>query len=407
MNTMNMTTTKAPFSTEDCQKILKGKQGTILRDFDTIVNHIQENAPFPLSSKGTAFAMKTLSSLNSILLNPLKTNMKRPVQKSFPHINGLFLLLQLSGLSRTTTIKNKPFLLIDEEVLQLWKNLNPTERYFHLLSVLFDDRAERVLDERFGTSSSVLSAICYFLHQPPKFSCEFTDYKEQERLFIPYHWLALFELFGFLSITHGTPEKDKGWRIIKMAQNTYSHNLFGLLEKIYSEKDYPELCSPQECNNFFQAELAYYFPEWKTSLEVPKAPFQKDLHIFKVSLEQAWRKIAIKGEDNLYHLSSLILDAFDFDQDHLHRFTCKDQQGIPMIINHPCCEESLTTDEVKIGDLNLTVGSKMDFLFDFGDNWMFSISLEELAPSETQSEDATILEKHGQAPKQYAFYDEF
>ncbi len=77
--------------------------------------------------------------------------------------------------------------------------------------------------------------------------------------------------------------------------------------------------------------------------------------------------------------SDIILNAYEFDFDHLYRFTCTNQCGIAMHINHPYMDDdgSFWADEFLIGDLPLSPGQSMTFLYDFGDNWMFKIQLEQ------------------------------
>ncbi len=47
----------------------------------------------------------------------------------------------------------------------------------------------------------------------------------------------------------------------------------------------------------------------------------------------------------------------------------------------------------------------MTFLFDFGDNWEFDVTLEQI-DSDRVTEKSAILESHGPSPKQYTGWDE-
>ncbi|MHC5833143.1 MAG: IS1096 element passenger TnpR family protein, partial [Nostoc sp.] len=46
-----------------------------------------------------------------------------------------------------------------------------------------------------------------------------------------------------------------------------------------------------------------------------------------MSISQAWRRIAIPAKKPLGWLAETILDAFDFDYDHLYEFSYKDHFG--------------------------------------------------------------------------------
>ena len=68
-------------------------------------------------------------------------------------------------------------------------------------------------------------------------------------------------------------------------------------------------------------------------------------------------------------------------------------------------EEALIASEVLVGELSLSLGQTMTFLFDFGDNWEFDLLLEAIE-ADHDREKAEILEGHGEAPEQYEYYDE-
>lgn len=62
--------------------------------------------------------------------------------------------------------------------------------------------------------------------------------------------------------------------------------------------------------------------------------------------------------------------------------------------------DNALVDEMKIGDLPLSEGMRIDFLFDFGDQWEFGIVTERLN-TEAAEEMPVLLEAHGKAPAQY------
>src|SRR5205823_1097805 len=86
---------------------------------------------------------------------------------------------------------------------------------------------------------------------------------------------------------------------------------------------------------------------------------------------RVYRRIAIPGEITLEALSEAILDAFAFDNDHLHLFRYRNRFGIFEEVKHPYTEESPSTAEVKVGELPLRPSALLEYLFDFGDNWLY------------------------------------
>ncbi|NEQ55550.1 MAG: plasmid pRiA4b ORF-3 family protein, partial [Leptolyngbya sp. SIO3F4] len=164
-----------------------------------------------------------------------------------------------------------------------------------------------------------------------------------------------------------------------------------------------------------------YFPDWQNALEIPRAPFRAGRYIFKVSLGKIWRRIAISGEATLAALSGLILESVGFDSDHLDQFIFTNEVGRKVFVTHPYADGDLVTTEVAIGSLPLSEGSTMEYVFDFGDWWEFTVQLEAIESPElntglqkakkakgrrpSQKSVGEILERHGKSPEQYPDYD--
>src|SRR3989339_879554 len=58
-------------------------------------------------------------------------------------------------------------------------------------------------------------------------------------------------------------------------------------------------------------------------------------------------------------------------------------------------------EKVKITEAFKTVGDRMLFFFDYGDNWEFSIELKEIRDGENQGMKTAVIESTGTAPIQY------
>lgn len=72
--------------------------GSLLRDFETCLEFIGNKGKVPASGKHNLFLISILSELNDKMTNPLKIDLARPQQKSYPNLNGLYLLLRTTGL---------------------------------------------------------------------------------------------------------------------------------------------------------------------------------------------------------------------------------------------------------------------------------------------------------------------
>jgi len=245
------------------------------------------------------------------------------------------------------------------------------------------------------------------------------------------HWpgtytIALLELFGFISIHHGKAKEGKGWQITSVHRTAYGNALLKLLSEslIESESEYLWSTIDDEMEDEMEVKMEDkmedkinadfgalqpiiqpFFPEWHKNLIIPKPQFQDGIYIFKVALGNIWRRIAISGKKNFDSLSAGILNSVDFDFDHLYEFKYKNRFGLATHINHPSMEESPWTDEVLIGEVGLTPNKTIAYLYDFGDNWEFDVTLERIDPPDPKIKKPVVLESHGEAPEQYSGWD--
>lgn len=413
---------KQPVLAQKYQQVLRDQvvdensPGTILRDFEILLDFVATEVP-PVSKKNNLLPMKALAQLNSRLTNPLNIDLKRPVQKSYPHINGLYLLLRASGIGYIEGSGTKLHLALDETAHQSWQSLNPTERYCTLLETwLLRSSPEMVGEPGSGLWNDALFKWSRFFQSVAGKKMYVAGNRHNEEM-LPYtpglYTLALLELFGFVSIEHGDPDPGKGWRILSLEKTPFGEAMLQLFSiPVMSTDEMLEALAMHEEQittvefGQLQPQLQEFFPEWQNNLSLPKLEIQEGTYIFKVSLGSPWRRIAILGTMVLDRLSSVILDAFDFDHDHLYSFICKDRFGRELHINHPYVEDAPFTDEVRIQEVPLRVGASMTFLFDFGDNWQFNVQLERIDPVDPKLKKPKVFEKKGKAPQQYPEWDE-
>ena len=92
--------------------------GTILHDFSVLLDILREDHQTLTASY--QLPMHLLTRINASLKNPIQHGLKRPQQKSYPHIHGLYLLVRASGLTFVDESGKKPVLMVDEEVHKQW-----------------------------------------------------------------------------------------------------------------------------------------------------------------------------------------------------------------------------------------------------------------------------------------------
>ena len=138
-----------------------------------------------------------------------------------------------------------------------------------------------------------------------------------------------------------------------------------------------------------------------------KAPTKS--YVISVSIQKGcYRHIQIESTYTLEDLSSFILWAFDFVDDHAHAFFMNnrgwddsdcyyadfvDEDG-----------EYRHTSNYKLGEIDLEVGDKFLYIFDFGEEWRFSCRVLKVLDEKTN--DPMIVRLIGKPPAQYDEWDD-
>ncbi len=386
--------------------------GTLLQDFDTLLEFIGKTGT-AVSEKTQLFAINTLPEINRVLTHSLDVKLKRPVQKSFPHINGLYLLLRSSGLSYIVPDGKKTKLMLHEDVLADWKTLEPAERYFSLLQVF----CYRASEEMIGGRQSFLAPTCFY--ECLSFFRRELDHKidliaerydpEGLRYHPGLHNLALMELFGFIKVERGPASEKETWPVAAIEATAWGRAVLGYLTQYFAampflEDDELVQAEPEA----WESEFKKYIPDWKRSLvQIERNITETGSYLFNVSLGNASCKMAVPAGISLDELAYGILEAFDFDSDHLYEFVYKNEYGVEESIAHPYADSDheYCTADCPVGYLPLYKGMIFIFHFDFGDNWEFKIQVGAMPPTEPDYSELTIIEKRGTPPEQYADWE--
>ncbi|MCX5913772.1 MAG: plasmid pRiA4b ORF-3 family protein [Deltaproteobacteria bacterium] len=392
--------------------ISEGSPGTILKDFDTVLDYLRKQE-LPVAGRHQ-LPRNVMAEMNARLTHPIQLRLKRPQQKSYPHLHGLYLLMRASGLACVRETGRKLFLSVDKGIHQVWENLNPTERYCTLLESWLLRGKPEIIGE--GRRSPLLfpdnfQAWSIFFGQMSEKGLQVAGTRDAEYLlrYMPgWHNLGLLELFGLIAIQPGSPIEGKGWQIERIDRTAFGSALLALLDTEFFRNINLILKLEEERKvplGVLQSVLQPYFPDWKNNISFPKWVFRKGRHIFKVSLGQLWFRIAIPANYSLESLASAILNAVKFDYDHLYSFSYENSFGALEMINHPYMDEGPWASDVMVGDVPLRVGQGMNYLYDFGDNWEFDITLEGVDPDKAVKK-PVLLEMHGKPPEQYLSWDD-
>jgi hypothetical protein len=131
-------------------------------------------------------------------------------------------------------------------------------------------------------------------------------------------------------------------------------------------------------------------------------------HVFRVSLSpKVYRDFEILSAKNLYDFAGEIVRVFGFDFDHAFGFCSKltgDVFGSPVkyeLFADMGESEAPSVKRTRIVEAFPTVGAKMAFLFDYGDNWQFRIEASGQNRKEPGSRYPRLLKTIEEAPEQY------
>lgn len=121
------------------------------------------------------------------------------------------------------------------------------------------------------------------------------------------------------------------------------------------------------------------------------------------------RTIALAGTQTLALLHTLLRAGFGWEDDHLYAFWLDGEfwgdQGQCYEAPFELEESGGQSAEVAIGTLELSVGQKIAYVFDFGDEWRVLLTVADVRPAGAESY-PQILESTGEAPPQYPDIDE-
>ena len=106
-----------------------------------------------------------------------------------------------------------------------------------------------------------------------------------------------------------------------------------------------------------------------------------------------YRIIEISGKDTLDTLCEYIVESFDFIHEHLYEF-CMDNKMYSDDSYQFAPEDDSPSTDIAIDKIRLVKGQKFSLHYDYGDDWMFTIHVQNKEP-ETVREPAKLLKSVG------------
>ena len=201
---------------------------------------------------------------------------------------------------------------------------------------------------------------------------------------------------------------DFGGHFLKVLIENRPWSLWNLAARKYAPASFPgESIEPGDGGVSLETPFASAFGGLvpaevvKSVLPRPVRRRREGTYVFEVSLgSKVSRTLALSHKHTLEDLHLAIQKALAFDNDHLYAFFMDAKRWSEDSYNDSRGSEPPFGEEAVLGELDLYVGQKFLYLFDFGDNWEFEVVLREVRDQPFQGR-PKVIARQGQAPEQY------
>lgn len=127
-----------------------------------------------------------------------------------------------------------------------------------------------------------------------------------------------------------------------------------------------------------------------------------------------WREIEVAAASTLSKLAEGIVEAFGFDFDHafgfygeLGRRYMKSAEKYELFVDMGEGDgRAKGVRRTKVGGVFREVGIRMQFVFDYGDEWRFLVEVTGTGDRVKGRRYPRLVDAHGKAPEQYPDWDE-
>ncbi len=420
----------------------------ILEDFDLFLTFLRSKKEILLTNDKAQLKRADLYRLNGELHFKADWVTDKSMQSAYPELEFFYGAVLAGKLARVCYGEKGNYLQPNPDQLERYSLLTRTEQYFFLLqtvwcyldwskfsetrTLFFADSVLAILQEvagnppgrrfdvalsysrlRVGKTDISLSLINkvvqifgflgFYDLEPAVFA------KKPDRYTFPFRSITIAEAGTLLAPVLLSQQPLEQWNVTLRRELGHGELPLGLTEEQYYQEDQQGYLVPRPAGElviptFLPAFAPLFEPgELSESLYSGVPTFTPGLYVLKVALEkQLYRTIAIGASATLDDLHLVIQDAFRFDNDHLYAFFMDGEPWSDERFNDPRMEESPFATEVKLGELDLYAGKRFVYVFDFGDNWEFWVTVLESNPSAPEPKSPKVVDKLGKNPKQYS-----
>lgn len=428
-----------------------------VRDFDQFIDYL-ENHTIQLTRAKEYIARKHLFAINQLMSVRNEKATVYTDQEYYSYLHFFYFLAFSGQLFEKTEKRGKPYLQLTVRA-ELYKELNDIEKYFFLLETFWVDVnwAKLTNDSWNVVGISVQEVLYKFSQKKAGYIIELRKNKKMREwafsnnLFDWKYILLYFEWLGFWKCKMDRERIERygskkyyfaeslkltafGLKIMPILLFERNFQIWNIAERRLQGEFNP--VPGAESENMIFTELSdetvdaiidrmeedqssqpFYlpfkslFPNESIDKTLPRniPQFKKGIYTFKISFaKDVWRKVVLSGEHTMEDLHEMILDAYDFDYDHLYAFYLDGQKWSDDCISSPHdIGRYPEADDVFIGDIGLVVEQQLLYLYDFGDEWTFQVKVEGIEEGEPEPFDPFIKESKGDAPQQYFYEEEY
>lgn len=419
----------------------------VLEDFDLFLTFLRSNKAIPLTKDKAQLKRTDLYRLNEELHFKANGVTDKSLQTSYPELEFFYAAVQTGKLARICYGEKGNFLQPNPDPLERYSLLTRTEQYFFLLqtawcylnwsklcetrSMFFTDSVVAILRLvaenpsgfqlevdvsysrlRIGKAEISLSLINkvvqifgflgFYELEPAVFA------KKPDRYTFPFRTLVVAEAGTVLAPVLLSQRPLDQWNLPLRRELAIGEVPLGLTEEEYYQEDSQGYLVPRPAGvlvipAFLPAFAPLFEPgDLAESFYLNTTVFTPGRFVLKVALEkQLYRTIAISASATLDDLHLAIQDAFRFDNDHLYAFYMDGEAWSDDNFQDPRGGEGPFATLVKLGELDLYVGKRFLYLFDFGDEWHFWVTVLQIDPSAPEPKSPKVVDKQGKNPKQY------
>lgn len=386
----------------------------LVRDFRTFLDYCVEHKP-KVTKTSRHINRKDCFAINARMSEP-QANAHERMDQAFYSLIHLFFELALAGrLLSYSDDGNR--LQANREQLLLFDQLTDMEQYVYLVKTLWCYANWSTIQTADRPRNSQFDYIYMLetLSKTPKGQTADVNHGLGLIGWKVGYVLRYFEHFGWCNCTWRDVEgvSKREWLAETITLTALGNAWLHALEKrapfekynmhsaflLESRLTEPELSLEVALRELF-AEPVRPLP---TVSAVGKRPGVYEFTITPVYFPKVHRRLRISGKQSLEQLHLLIQEAFSFDDDHLYTFFLDGRRWSETAIKDPRDDfsEGPRAHEFAIEDIPWNPQQPVLYLFDYGDEWLFSVKFESVDTEADEPDVAKVVAKVGKAPKQY------